>query len=241
MDDRKRVLVTGAAGLVGGHLRSHWGARYALRLADVRPVTGTSPDEDVVSFDISDLEAFTRACDGIDTLVHLAADPSMEADFYGSLLQTNVIGAYNAFEAARRARCQRVVFASSINVVLGYRGQVDVKCEIPPWPVNVYGATKCWAEALARVYSDKHGLSCLCVRIGGARFRQDRDWDPHQRNGGISGRDQAQLFACCVDAPSEIRFKVVNGISRHEISWLSLQEASEIGYEPEDGTAFPRV
>ena len=54
--------------------------------------------------------------------MHLAADPSPGADFYGSLLDRNVKSTYNAFHAARESGCQRVVYASSVNAVLGYEG-----------------------------------------------------------------------------------------------------------------------
>jgi nucleoside-diphosphate-sugar epimerase len=240
MSERKQVLLTGAAGLIGGYLRSHWGDRYRLRLADVRSVGDLAPHEELVQFDVADLEAFCAAAEGADTVVHLAADPSMQAEFYDSLLQRNVIGAYNAFEAVRRAGCRRLVFASSINVIWGYRGQLDVACDVPSWPQNVYGATKCWGEALARVYADQHQLSCICVRVGGARYLQTGPWDSDRISGGISPRDQAQLFACCVDAPDDVKFKIVNGVSRHRKSWMSLAEARELGYEPQDGTAFPK-
>jgi NAD+ dependent glucose-6-phosphate dehydrogenase len=240
MTDPKKLLITGAAGLIGTNLRRYWGSRYELRLADITPVAELGPHEQFVQFDIADLSAFRTASEDTDTVVHLAADPSMQAEFYESLLTRNVIGAYNAFEAARLAGCRRLIFASSINCILGYRGQLNVPCDVPVWPQNVYGATKCWGEALARVYADQHGLSCICVRIGGARYRQDGPWDPERISGGISARDQAQLFACCVDAPDDVRFKIINGTSNHKRSWMSLLEARELGYEPEDGTAFPK-
>jgi UDP-glucose 4-epimerase len=241
MDQRKQVLLTGAAGLIGSHLREHWGDRYRLRLADVRPVNSLRAQEEYLSLDIRNPEAFCAAAEGMDTVVHLAADPSMEAEFFASLLDLNIIGAYHAFEAARRGGCRRLVFASSINVVMGYRNQLDVPCDVPVWPVNVYGATKCWGEALARVYADRHGLSCICVRIGGARFRQTGAWDPDRKNGGISPRDQAELFTSAIEAPDHVRFKIVNGISFHRLSWMSLAEARQLGYEPQDGTMFPRI
>jgi nucleoside-diphosphate-sugar epimerase len=240
MTDHRHLLLTGAAGLIGSNLRQHWGDRYRLRLADVKPITELAPHEAYQQLDITELASFRSACAGIDTVVHLAADPRMDADFYDTLLELNVVGAFNAFEAARAAGCRRLVFASSINVVLGYRGQEDVRCDLPNWPQNVYGATKCWGEALGRVYADRHRLSCICVRIGGARFRQDGQWDADRISGGISARDQAQLFACCIDAPDALKFKVVNGISRHHKSWLALDEAQELGYQPQDGTAYPK-
>ena len=55
--------------------------------------------------------------------VHLAATPGAPDDpegFFGSLLPLNIIGCYNAFQAAAAAGCKRIVFASSVNAVLGY-------------------------------------------------------------------------------------------------------------------------
>lgn len=239
---RKRVLMTGAAGRVGTILRQHWGARYDLRLADVRPVEDPASHEEVVVLDIADLTAFTKACGGVDTVLHLAADPSQRADFYESLLQRNLVGGYNGFEAARQAGCRRVVFASSINAVLGY-GDVGAPAtwETPIFPQNVYGASKCWGEALARVYSDQHGLSCLCVRLTSPSFDQSGDWDPEQPNARISHRDTAQVFGRCIDAPDELTFGIVHGVSRHRNAWFQVSESDpRIGYEPEDGTEFPR-
>ena len=100
------ILITGAAGLFGGILRQHWGDRYRLRLADVQPVTDLAAHETFVETDITDPEQLRLACQGVDTIVHLAAYPGDGAPFYDTLMQLNVIGAYNAFEAARfRARC----------------------------------------------------------------------------------------------------------------------------------------
>ena len=240
MTDARKVLVTGAAGEVGSILRAHWGDRYCLRLADVRPIDDLATHESFVQFDIAELDAFHTACEGIDTVVHLAADPSTQAAFYNSLLHSNIIGAYNAFEAARQAGCSRVVFTSSVNAVLGHLGRRMVDRDSPVYPPNVYGATKCWGEALGRVYADQHGLSCICVRLCGPNFRQDGDWDPNELGAGMSPRDCAQLFACCVDV-TDVDFALVNGVSRHRRTWLDLDYTCRVlGYEPQDGTVFPR-
>ena len=241
MSAGKKVLITGAAGLVGGMLRSHWGDRHQLRLADIRPVDDLASHEEFVETDIAEYDQMLTACGGMDVVVHLAADPRGRAEFYDTLLPLNIIGAYNAFEAARESSCHRIVFASSINVVMGYRGEDDVKWDVPVYPLNVYGATKCWGEAVARVYSDQHGLSCICVRLGSPRFDQSGDWDPDQRNGMLSARDCAQLFGRCV-VVEDVDFAIVHGISKHRVSWMDLEiSRSVLGYEPQDGTAFPRT
>ena len=107
MTTKPHVLITGAAGLVGGILRQHWGDRYALRLADIQPISDLASHEEFVALDIRDLEAFTEACRDVDVVVHLAADRSPSADFYETLIDLNLIGCYNGFEAARRSGCRR--------------------------------------------------------------------------------------------------------------------------------------
>ncbi len=57
-----------------------------------RLIDALAPHEELVEFDCADYDAFLAACDGVHTVVHLAADPSPSADFYGSLLQRNIVG-----------------------------------------------------------------------------------------------------------------------------------------------------
>ena len=241
MATKLHVLITGAAGLVGGIVRQHWGDRYRLRLADIQPVSDLADHEESIKLDIRDLEAFTEACRDIAVVLHLAAARSPSADFYETLIDLNLIGCYNGFEAARRSGCRRVVFASSINAVLGYRGSRAVPWDVPIFPQNVYGATKCFGEALGRVYADQHNVSCISVRLGSPRFDQSSDWDPEKPSHEISPRDTAQLFACCIDV-EDLNWAVVPGISRHKKGWQAVEDACRaLGYQPQDGTAFPRT
>jgi len=240
MTARGKVLVTGAAGFVGGILRSQWGNRFELRLADRRPVDDLADHETFMEIDISEYSQMLKACEGIDTMVHLAADPSPAAEFYETLLPLNIIGGYNGFQAAAEAGCRRIVFASSVNAVLGYRGKTATDWDVPVFPQNVYGATKCWGEALARVYSDQHDLSCICVRLGSPRFCMDtlKPEDLDKPSMGISRRDTAQLFGRCIDV-EDVDFAIVHGVSRHRRSWMDVEHSCLVlGYEPEDGTAM---
>jgi nucleoside-diphosphate-sugar epimerase len=238
LTDRRRILITGAAGLVAGILREHWGDRYALRLADIAPVANADGHE-TIRMDITKLDEFRAACDGVDTVIHLAADRSPRAGFYETLLDLNIVGAYNGFQAAKDAGCRRIVFASSVHAVLGYDGETPVEWDAPIYPTNVYGATKCWGEALGRVFSEQ-ALSCICVRLGSPRFEQNGDWDPDKPSMGISRRDTAHLFERCV-LVDDLPYAVVHALSHHRKPWMAIDHTRRIlGYTPIHGTAFPR-
>lgn len=237
---KKKVLITGAAGLVGSQLRKFWGDIFELRLADIKPIDNLAAYEEFVEMDITKYDEFLAACAGVDTVVHLAADRSPSAEFYKTLLDLNIIGCYNGFEAVRAAGCRRIVFASSINAILGYRYKERTFPHSPIFPLNVYGATKCFGEALGQVYVHQHGLSCIMVRLSSPRFDQDGDWDPADSNDMLSPRDNAQLFRRCVEVEN-VDFAIVHGASRHQSEWMDLEETSQLlGYEPQDGTAFPK-
>ena len=137
-----------------------------------------------------------------------------------------MLGVYHAFEAARRAGCRRVVFASSVHAVGGYPPGVRIRSDMAMAPVNLYGATKVWGESLARVYSEEHGLSCLCLRIGWAGARDDAtkllvDGAPVVY---LTYEDAAQLFAACIDAPDDVRFGIFHATSGNQDARLDLAE-----------------
>ena len=135
------------------------------------------PNADVVA-DIGDLDALVAACAGIDAIVHLAATSAVDS-VWEAVLESNLIGTYNVFEAARRAGVPRVVFASSNHAIGTYELQAapaldldddrvyDHTAEIRP--DSLYGVSKVYGEALGRHYVDQHGLSVVCLRIGGTR------------------------------------------------------------------------
>lgn len=232
----RRVLLTGAAGRIGVAFRRFAGERYQFRLGDQPPIvpTDAAPHE-AMALDVSDLEACRRACAGIDTVVHLAADRHGTADFYGSLLDNNIKGAFNIFRAAKDAGCRRVVFASSVQAVSGYPADVTVRPEDPVWPRNMYGASKCFAEATARVFAHTEGLSCIGVRIGlwDSGFGRE-EMDANRRRMYISQRDLNQLLVRCIETP-EIAFAIVHGISDNRAKRLDLAATRELlGYTPQD-------
>jgi nucleoside-diphosphate-sugar epimerase len=96
----KTILITGAAGGIGTHLRRELAGKYRLRLSDVRPIKVLAKGESFLRADIRKLADLVRATKGVDAVVHLGGH-SVEGT-WGEILPANIVGCYNAFEAARR-------------------------------------------------------------------------------------------------------------------------------------------
>lgn len=231
-----RVLVTGAAGRIGSAFVAEMGDRYDFRLADrSERVHDLLPGAEALELDVSDLDACRVAVAGIDVVLHLAADPSPRADYYASLQPNNFDGTYNVFRAAADAGCRRVVYASSVQTLLGYPQDDETPVSDPVWPLNMYAVSKCYGEATARMFAATEGISAICVRIGA--YHRPGLGDPDQRHelsAYVSPRDLNQLFRRCIDAEG-IDFAIVHGISNNRIKRLSLTETQDLlAYEPVD-------
>src|SRR5512146_3085165 len=108
----RRVLITGAAGAIGGTLRAGLRGVYPLlRLADIRPLAAPAAREECVTANLSDFAAVASTMDGVDCVVHLGGVPREGP--WDTILDNNIIGTYDIFEAARQCGVRRVVFASS--------------------------------------------------------------------------------------------------------------------------------
>src|SRR5262249_7401764 len=110
------ILITGAAGGIGTRLRRLLKGVYPrLRLSDLKTPSDLAADDDFVAADLANLAAVESAVDGVDGIVHLGGH-SVEGS-WETVLNANIIGCYNLFEAARRKRVKRIVFASSNHAV----------------------------------------------------------------------------------------------------------------------------
>jgi uronate dehydrogenase len=224
-----RVLITGAAGTIGGTLRQGFQGRFGtLRLLDVVPLGPANPGEELVTADIRDLVAVDAAAADVDGIVHLAGIP--HEDTFERTLQTNVVGTFNVFEAARHAGCPRVVFASSLHVTGFYDATEHISPEVPVRPDSFYGVGKACGENLGRLYADKHGLEVVCVRIG---TFAEQPTTPRHLSTWLSPRDAVELFYRSLVAP-DVGFTVVYGASANQRSWWDPGPIDRLGYQPMD-------
>jgi NAD+ dependent glucose-6-phosphate dehydrogenase len=234
MPENLKLLMTGAAGSIGTYYRNHVGDRYDLRLVDVHPVENPGPHESRI-LDLSDPEAARQACEGIHTVLHLAANPHTTAEFYHDLLDPNFKAVYNVYRAAKDQGCSRVIFASSINAVAGYPKEQQIRPEDAPCPLNVYGASKAFGESLGAYFAAVEGLSVIAVRIGWfGTLDFINGHDDNAKSIFVSHRDLAQLFDRCVETPG-ISFAVVHGTSNNRRLRMDLTATRQLlGYQPVD-------
>lgn len=231
---RRRVLVTGANGRIGRSFTEYAGDRYDITLL-VRDAEAAASMPGSRPCDLTDPACTAEACEGIDTVVHLAADASANA-VWGTLLRDNIEATHNVLVAAVHARCRRVIFASSIHAVSGYPIGYQVHPEDPVNPGDLYGVTKCFGEALCRMTAEQHGLSCIVLRIGAFQPLTTAE-NPDQidlMDAFISERDLDQLICRCIDDQS-VHFAIFHALSNNRFNRLDISLTQElIGFEPQD-------
>lgn len=251
-----RVAITGAEGLVGGILRRGLGAEYVLH-----PLVRSPQAFPAAVVDVGDTAALEREFSGVDAVIHLAAEARLDAP-WDLVLESNIRGTRNVYEAARRAGVKRVVFASSGHVLglaeeragpgLYELGDARVFDENTPCePDSLYAVSKVHGEALGRYYAEALGLEVVSVRLGtvvaddnprtGQVVGRGRSASmsyaeryPRIRAKWLSHRDCCELFSRCVAADA-VKHAVVFGTSNNPRQIWSLENARRVlGYHPRD-------
>ena len=223
----KTILITGASGDVATHLRRELEGKYHLRLSDLRPLTPVKVER-FVRADISKMADALRITRGVDAIVHLGGY-SVEGPWEG-ILSANIIGCYNVFEAARRNKVKRMLFATSNHAVGFYPRKKTIDHRVPIKPDGRYGVSKVFGEALGSLYSDKYGMQVFLIRIGNVN---PAPIDKRRLSIWLSPRDLAQLVTIGIEHP-DIRLEIVYGVSANKRSWYDNSNARRLGYRPQD-------
>ncbi|MBI3530186.1 MAG: NAD(P)-dependent oxidoreductase [Betaproteobacteria bacterium] len=224
----KTILITGAAGDVGTHLRRELAGKYHLRLSDVRPINALAAGEKSAPGDVAKMSDMLRVTQDVDAIVHLGGF-SVEGP-WEMILRANIIGCYNLFEAALRNGVKRVLFASSNHATGFYKRDEKIDHRVYPKPDSRYGVSKAFGEQIGSLYADKYGMEVFCMRIGNVTIAPP---DKRRLSNWISPRDFARLVSVGIDNPN-IRFEIVYGVSDNKRSWYDNANAHRLGYQPQD-------
>lgn len=253
MANQTTVLISGAAGNLGGKLRKHLSGRYVLKLVD----QNARGDGEIVQMDLSDSQVHSsNVFDGVDIVVHLAANPNERED-WAALVKTNIDATINTFLAASRAGVRRFVYASSNHVMGGYKDKSDftkLTSDKPPLPGTAYatkdGTTsstayagmKLFGERLGKCYAEATGMSVVAVRIGWVPPGENRpetigpNVHPWLRQMWLSNQDFCQLMEKCMLAHLPKPFVILNGVSANKSMVWDIEEAHKlVAYRPMDG------
>ena len=246
------ILITGAAGNLGGKLRRHLAGRHELRLLDVDP----RGDSEIRAADLATWnESWVRLFDGVHAVFHFAADPEAYHPWL-DLIAPNLDALIHVYQAAAHAGVRRFIFASSNHVMGGYQDTPGVRItpEMPPRPglryvadgherySGAYAAAKLFGERLGKCCAESHGMEVIAVRIGWVwrGGQNEASALPAERGAWfrlmwLSDRDFCHLMDRCLAAPLPERFIIVNGMSDNTgMPWDLGSTCRTLGYRPQD-------
>ena len=247
MANRPKVLITGVSGLIGGLVLRDLSGKYEFSGLSRRPVAGITHTQ----ADITDFEKVRAARRGMDMVLHLAAE-TQDYDDWDKVMSNTMGGTLNMYRAAQEAGVKRVVFTSTGSTMCGYEwyegspyGKLAAN-ELqklpatekmlsyldPPRPDSFYGVGKLFGENTGRLFSDKYGMSVICIRLG-AVLPGDRPEMVRHFPGYLSQGDAVQMVDKCLDAPDSVRFDIFDAISENSRRWRDTGHAKDvIGWRP---------
>ena len=229
---RRKVLITGARGRIGHCLTEGLKDRYDLRLHNRTPETQPEGFEHVTA-SLSDFDAVAPLMEGVDTVIHMAANPGVQAP-WEDILNDNIISTRNVLEAAKDAGVRRVVFASSNHTMGMYDrdGEWPVYVSMPVRPDSHYGASKVIGEVLGRYYFDAFGLEFISLRIGWFTDQLERGKD-HAilRAMWLGPRDMVNVTLGAVE--TKVPFGIYYAVSENpDRRWDITNTMIDLGYRP---------
>ncbi len=166
-----KILVTGGAGFIGSHtVENLLSQGHAVRVLDDlstgRPDNlPDHPQLELLIGDIRNPQAVMHAMQGVDRVLHLAAQVSVQAsvDAPPTSAERNLTGFINVLDAARQAGVQRFVYASSA-AVYGQPITLPLSEGSAVHPASPYGLEKLINDQYAKLYAELYGMSCLGLR-----------------------------------------------------------------------------
>jgi threonine 3-dehydrogenase len=198
-------LITGGTGYVGSELARILAERdeevvlfdiaiNRFRIADIENSCK------IIQGDLSNAAHVMNAVkeNGVTEIYHLGSMLTNASDLnpWGSF-QTNVVGTYNLFEAARLFNVEKMMFTSTFGTFGLLLDEVLTDVSIQR-PITFYGCGKLYCEGLGRYYNRKFGLDFRSVRYAqmiGPNVRTQGHWAPSMIEDAIYGKENECVYA----------------------------------------------
>ena len=236
----KKILVTGAAGLCGSVV-SHGltKLKYKVFSCDIKSspspaakALGIPLSKNIKKIDLRKINKVLKITKGMDAVIHFGGIPRHKPheDVFKNIIDHNIVGTYNVFEACRINKVKRIIFASSAHI-MGYhdrRKKLDDRSSFRP--DSHYAVSKCFGESLSKLYSDKYNIKILSIRIGSAL---PKPTDMRFLSTWISFRDLIHLVNVGLKS-KKLYCSSVYGISKNKRAWWNNREDYRLGYKPKD-------
>jgi nucleoside-diphosphate-sugar epimerase len=191
------ILITGAGGFVAREVAREIGEAHELRLTDISdPKTATMFDPSggarrlqpldtkwpFVRADILNLEEMLKAVDGMDAVVHLAANPQGFPEHGVDIFKVNALGTFVVLDACRRAGVKRFFVASSINAFGTFYWRISGKPvvfdrlplteDFKPVVEDPYSLSKLVNEETCAAFHRAYGITTAAFRFAGVWSRE---------------------------------------------------------------------
>ena len=172
-----RIVVTGGAGFICSHIIDRLVERNKIVIYDnmKRNAFRYSPFHDhanvtIVEGDVLDLAKLDETIKGADICIHAAAIAGIYSvgNSITRTMKVNLIGAYNALEAAVKHKVTRFMDFSTSEIYgpYSYRSREDDVAKVGPASEKrwIYAISKLAAEHFAHAYADDFGIKVVTVR-----------------------------------------------------------------------------
>lgn len=210
----KKVVVTGGSGRLGRFVVDRLKDKYEITVIDVKP--SDVPGVAYQNVDITDLAGLTKAFQGVDAVIHLAAVPNPRTSSPEICFRVNTQGTWAVLQAAENAGVKRAVVASSDSATgLHYNPKnwapqyLPVDEKHPIRPSEVYSLSKEVTESISKCFSARGKLEVLVIRPGHIVFEpeypelRDRGSDVQNYHfwGYVAPQDVAQGIQLALEHP----------------------------------------
>jgi len=176
MAAKNKILVTGGAGFIGSHLVDHLIEKGNMVTVFDNLSSGKiefienhleNPDFTLIKGDLLDQETIEKACEGIDFVCHVAANPDVRLGASDTRvhLDQNILATYNLLEAMRKNNTKKIAFTST-STVYGEASIMPTPEDYGPLiPISLYGASKLACEAFITSYSHTFDMQAWIFRF----------------------------------------------------------------------------